>query len=125
MAESRIPSQSGEVSSPKQSERREVWRQRIAEQKDGGQTVRVFCRERGFSEHSFYWWRRQLGAGAEKAIRFALVETAAASVSGMHLLRQTSLELVLQSGERLQIPADESILRLVFRALREQGQADR
>jgi len=36
----------------KQAERRELWRQRIAEQKNSGQTVRAYCRERGLAEHA-------------------------------------------------------------------------
>jgi hypothetical protein len=113
------------VSSPKQRERRELWNQRVAQQKNSGQTVRAFCREHRLSEYSFYWWRRQL-SGCEQPIRFALVE-AATSTAETRLPRQaqTQLELVLHSGERLQIPADAATLRLVLGVLREQGQADR
>jgi transposase-like protein len=112
------------VSSPRKVERREFWRQRIAEQEAGGQTVRTFCREHELSEHSYYWWRRQLSIGGEKAIRFALVETAR---PGGEILasRREHLDLVLHSGERLQIPADAATLRLVLSVLREIGQADR
>jgi hypothetical protein len=106
------------VSSPKQSERRELWRQRIAEQKNSGQTVRAFCREHKFSEYSFYAWRRQLGAPIDKPVRFALVETA--PTSGMHWASQAQLELILTGGERLHIPADAATLRVVLSALRQQ-----
>ena len=106
------------MSRPKQSERRELWRQRVAQQKNSGQTVRVFCREHELSEHSFYWWRRQFGPASEKPIRFALVETTPASE--MHRPGQARLELFLTSGECLHIPADEATLRLVLSALREQ-----
>jgi len=37
-----------------------VWRERIAEQQRGGESVRAFCRERGLRETSFYYWRRQI-----------------------------------------------------------------
>jgi hypothetical protein len=38
----------------KQEERRELWRQRIAEQENGGQSVRAYCGERGLKEPAFY-----------------------------------------------------------------------
>jgi hypothetical protein len=112
------------VTRTKQPKRRELWRQRIAQQENSGQTVRVFCRERKLSEHSFYWWRRQLSSSAEQPIRFALVETATPTIE-THPPRQAQaqLELVLHSGERLQ--TDAATLRLVLSVLREPEQADR
>ena len=88
--------------------------------------MRAFCRERKFSEHSFYWWRRQFSSSAEQPIRFALVETTTPTTE-THPPRQgqAQLELVLHSGERLQIPADAATVRLVLSVLREQEQADR
>jgi transposase len=112
------------VSRTKQPKRRELWRQRIAQQENSGQTVRVFCRERKLSEPSFYWWRRQLRCSTEQPIRFALVAT---PTTATHPPRQAQapLELVLHSGERLQIPADAATLRLVLSVLQELEQADR
>jgi len=108
------------VSRSKQAEeRRELWRQRVEQQKSSGQTVRAFCREQNIGEHSFYLWRRQLGSPAEKPIRFALVETAT-TLGETHPPGHTQLELTLHSGERLQIPADAATLRLVLNVLREQ-----
>jgi transposase-like protein len=103
------------VNGPKQSERRELWRQRIAQQEESGQSVRAFCREHELKEHSFYSWRKQLGSSTGTPIRFALVETPAAGPGR----RQEPLELVLSSGERLHIPADAATLRLVLGVLRE------
>jgi hypothetical protein len=97
------------VSRPKQPERREVWRQRIAQQESSGQTVRAFCRAQQLTEHSFYLWRRQLGALASKPVSFALVETNKPS--------QAPVELILTSGETLRIPADAATLRLVLSVL--------
>ena len=86
--------------------------------------MQAFCHEHKLSAHSFYWWRRQLSSAAEKPIRFALVETAMPA-SETHSHRSARLELILTGGERLQIPADTAMLRLVLNVLREQGQADR
>ena len=41
----------------KAEQRRELWRQRIAQQESGGQSIRAYCRERGLKEHDFYGWR--------------------------------------------------------------------
>ena len=102
------------MSSPQQRERRELWRQRVAQQKNSGQTVRAFCREHKFSEYSFYWWRRQLSGSAEQPVRFALVETTTpVSETPRPHQAQTQLELVLNSGERLHMPADAATLRLL------------
>ena len=97
---------SGHVSRPKQPERREQWRQRISRQKASGLSVRAFCLDHQLSEHSFYAWRRELGA---KPVSFALVETT--KPAGI------PIELVLNSGETLRIPADEGLLRMLLSAL--------
>ena len=102
---------------PERAQRRELWCQRVAQQKNSGQTVRAFCRAHKLSEHSFYWWRRQFGSSTERPIRFALVETATPA--------QAQIELVLNSGERLHIPAEAATLRLVLSVVREHGPADR
>ena len=96
---------------PKQPARGELWRQRIAQQESSGQTIRAFCRDHKLSEYSFYFWRRQLGAAvADKPVRFALVETAKPQPL-------PQIELVLNGGERLHIPADAATLRLVLSVL--------
>jgi len=96
----------------KRSEEREIWRQRIAEQENGGGSVRAFCKEKGLPEHAFYGWRQRLRS--EGPVSFALVES---KQTGKYA---PMLELVLTQGERLRIPAEESSLRLVLRVLREQ-----
>ena len=114
------------MSSPEQRERRELWRQRVAQQKNSGQTVRAFCREHKFSEYSFYWWRRQLSGSADQPVRFALVETTMPTTATPRPHQaQTQLELVLNSGEWLRMPADATTLRLVLGVLREHGEVDR
>lgn len=101
------------MSRPKQPERRELWRERIAQQETSGQSVRAFCRDHGLSENSFYAWRRQLGAPSSKAVSFALVETNKPS--------QAPIELIFTGGETLRIPADAATLRLVLSVLQSQS----
>lgn len=93
--------------------RREYWIKLIAEQEASGQTARPFCRERGITEPSFYYWRKRLRENG--AVRFALLETRPARAD-----IASALELVLASGERLRIGngVDAATLRLVLDAVR-------
>jgi hypothetical protein len=49
--------------------RSEVWRERIVAQQTGGQSIRTLCKENGWHEHAFYWWRSRLGLSPVSAIR--------------------------------------------------------
>jgi len=95
-------------------ERTAYWRERIAEHERSGMSVQQFCEERGVTEQSFYVWRKRLRK--QEPPRFALVETGAAGQTA----RKAGLELVLVTGERLQIGADvdATMLRRVLEALR-------
>jgi hypothetical protein len=96
----------------KQEQRREVWRQRIAQQETSGESIRTFCRGRGLKEHAFYGWRLRQ---QDTPVGFALVETKPAKEP------VPPIELVLTSGARLLIPPDAAALRLVLAVLREQA----
>lgn len=104
------------MSRPKQPARRELWRQRIAQQESSGQSIRAYCRDHKLSEHSFYQWRKQIGAlgssNSAKPVSFALVEPNKPSQAAA-----PPIELILTSGETLRIPADSATLRLVLNAL--------
>ena len=98
--------------STKQEQRRELWRERIAEQENSGQSIRGYCRERELKEHAFYGWRGRLRK-QNTPVRFALVETKPAVET------PPPLELLLASGDRLRIPSDAATLKLVLTVLRE------
>jgi transposase-like protein len=98
----------------KAEQRRELWRQRIAQQETSGQSVRAYCRRRGLPEHAFYSWRQRLRK-ENTPVRFALVETKPAAESVV------TIELLLASGDRLRIPQDAATLKLVLGVLREQA----
>ncbi|GAC1431367.1 MAG: hypothetical protein NVS9B15_22670 [Acidobacteriaceae bacterium] len=91
------------------------WRERIAEQERIGVSVRLFCRERGLTEYSFYAWRRRLRK--QDPVRFALVERGPARQESAI---DANLELLLATGDRLRISAgvDAATLRTVIDALR-------
>jgi|SRR5665213_2157554 len=90
------------------------WQELIRQQQQSKLSVRAFCRQQGFSDQSFYNWRKRLAA--DEAVRFALVE---ANPPGTD--RFAPLELILASGDRLRIApgADAATLRAVLNVLRE------
>jgi hypothetical protein len=96
----------------KQAERREQWRQMIAEQEKSGQSIRVYCQGQGVSEYAFYSWRQRLRK--ELPVTFALVETKATSEAVV-------IDVVLATGDRLRIPGDAATLRMVVSVLRERA----
>ncbi len=94
-------------------ERREQWSRTVALQEKSGQSVREFCRERRLTEASFYAWRQRLRQ--ETPVTFALVDTAnTATADG-------GIELIFTSGDRIRVPRDAGMLRLVLSVLRERS----
>lgn len=56
------------------------WRQRVAQWRHSGKTIREFCRRQGLAESAFYFWRREVDrrdreraepAKTKRRIRFA------------------------------------------------------
>jgi hypothetical protein len=95
-------------------ERRELWRQRIAQQEKSGQSIRRFCDEQGLSEPAFYAWRKRVRSESQP-VRFALVETKPEAET------VPPIELMLADGNRLRIPHDAGVLKLVLAVLRDQA----
>jgi transposase-like protein len=90
------------------------WQGLIREQQQSQLSVSAFCRKHGFSDQTFYNWRKRLVQ--DEPVRFALVD---AKPSGLD--RHAPLELILASGDRLRITsgADVDTLRAVLNVLRE------
>lgn len=90
------------------------WSKLIAEQESSGQKIRPFCRERGITEPSFYYWRKRLRK--RETARFALLTTTPSATSS----KASALELVLRNGERLRIGNEvgAATLRMVLEAVR-------
>ena len=86
----------------------------ITEQEASKERIGPFCRERGISEGSFYYWRSRLRKNAP--VRFAVIEAAPRLASQ----RAWVLELVLQNGERLRISdkVDAAALQVVLKVVR-------
>jgi hypothetical protein len=105
----------------------EVWRERIAAQQAGGQSIRALCKENGWHEHAFYWWRSRLGLSPVSVIRrgrrpkmpagFAevVVDGSAAAVSLVEPMTASAVEpmrLRLLGGRELVLPASMSDRRV-------------
>jgi hypothetical protein len=90
------------------------WRERIAEQQRSGMSVKQFCKQGGFSQYSFYAWRKRLRK--QEPVRFALVDRGLAAEATMG----ACVELILPSGEKLRISAgvDSATLRTILETLR-------
>ena len=49
------------MNDPAKSLPAETWRERITAQQAGGDSIRALCKQNGWHEHAFYWWRSRLG----------------------------------------------------------------
>jgi len=47
----------------------QTWGERIAAQQAGGHSIRALCKEKGWHEHAFYWWRARLGLSPQSVVR--------------------------------------------------------
>ena len=93
---------------------RQKWMDLIRQHEQSGAAVKVFCRDHGVSEPSFYSWRKRLAKS--QPVRFALVEP-----SGSAAKDHAPVELILASGDRLRITpgTDAATLRTLLNVLRE------
>jgi transposase-like protein len=93
---------------------RQKWADLVRQHEQSGAAVKIFCRDHGVSEPSFYSWRKRLGA--TEPVRFALVDAGNSENYG-----SAPFELILRSGDRLRIGAgvDAATLRAVIGVLRE------
>jgi hypothetical protein len=103
--------------------RSDFWRDLIQQQAGSGQSVSVFCAERGLTEQSLYYWRKRLNLSKEASVSFALVTADPSGGKDTGGKDTAPLELELGSGQRLRIPrgADAATLRTVLAILREQA----
>jgi transposase-like protein len=96
--------------------REKKWAELIRQQQQSGVSVAAFCRDRGFSDQTFYNWRKRLSES--EPVRFALVSAGAKAETG-----HVCMELVMVSGDRLRISrgTDAGTLRTVLEVLRERA----
>lgn len=80
------------------------WRKTLSEQAGSGQSVRVFCADRGLSEPSFYSWRRAIAQRNRQPV---------ASRAGGKARRPTFVELHPQQPAPSPAPLADAPLEVV------------
>ena len=102
------------------------WREAIAQQRRGGESVRAFCRKRRLRETSFYYWRRELRLRDHEANGVASATPRLAPVVVIDEPRgegrigaSASIEIVLSGGTTLRVGpgATPEQLDMVFAAV--------
>lgn len=95
---------------------RQKWMDLVRQQEQSSVAVKIFCRDRGVSEPSFYSWRKRLAA--TDPVRFALIDAGATGTKEI-----AEMELILASGDRLRIAGgvDAATLRTVLNVLGERA----
>ena len=99
---------------PRNGESREdYYRGLLAEQEEGGGSLRAFAAERGLSAWTLYGWRRKLGRSRRRR-RGAGGLVAVELVEGVPAMEQVEsrFEVVLADGCRVRVPADFEAARL-------------
>ena len=88
-----------EVLAVRDAFRAQQWAMLIQECNSSGLTKRAFCRQRGISEKSFYYWLRKMRSQAAEAVAPKLVQ--------LEPISQTEDMLQIRyRGAELKLPAD-------------------
>jgi hypothetical protein len=101
------------------------WRGLIAEQRGSGQSIGVFCRERGLRQWQFYEWKKRLCRA--EAEPFVAVEVVASEPSSVPTppapVASSPLEIRLRSGRSLLVGSDFEAghLQRLLRVLEQEG----
>ena len=99
----------GDVLAVRDAFRAQQWAMLIQECNSSGLTKRAFCRQRGISEKSFYYWLRKMRSQAAEAAAPHLVQLEAAAPHLVQLEPISQTEDMLQiryRGAELKLPAD-------------------
>ena len=90
------------------SSKEQFWRRMMRLWRSSGLSVRAFCEEQGFSQPSFYAWRRTLAERDASAVSFVPVRVTAeartpSAADGSTGGSAGSVELMLDGGRRLRV----------------------
>ena len=106
------------------------WRRAVAEHQRSGLTIREFCARRGFSEPSFYAWRRELALRDGRARQEAPPRAAEANATPRFISLKLAaepatpvmIEIVTRGGHTLRVPpgVDRQTLAAVWAVLESQ-----
>jgi hypothetical protein len=87
-----------------QEEERERWRGLLTEQKESGQSIAGFCRERALPVWQFYEWKKRLRPAEGES--FVAVEVVASEAPTRLPVPSAPLEIRLRSGRSLLVGPD-------------------
>ncbi len=87
-------------------EQRQFWQMVLETYKSSGLSVRQFCQQEGFSEASFYSWRKRLRTHQKTDTNKKPSQPEPFIEVSMPPAKSGGLELVLSSGHTLRIPSD-------------------
>ena len=85
------------------SSREQFWRRMMRLWRSSGLCVRAFCEEQGFSQPSFYAWRRTLAERDAAAVPFVPVTVAIEPETPSKSDSTGAVELLLNDGRRLRV----------------------
>ena len=107
----------------------EEWKERVAECRGSGQSVRAWCRERSVSITAYYRWEKEIlsEAGRQMAVRENAVEKRFVEVPVLPEQTDTSsgnptlaARLRIKGGElEVYAGADEAVLETLLRVMRD------
>ena len=95
------------------------WRGLVSEQVASGQSVAVFCRERGIREWQLYEWKKRLRREAEAQFLAVELKRSEAAVEAVSLVPSKAIEVKLPKGYSLVVEPgfDAMHLRALLSAL--------
>ncbi len=96
------------------------WSGLISEQRESGETVEAFCRERGLTTSQFYTWRKRLrGSVAERFLEVQVARTAVQPAPAQRI----AIEIRLAEARSVLVEPgfDPEHLRAVVAALETRG----
>ena len=106
------------------TERARYWETVVREHGQSGMTVKAFCAERGLSEASFYWWRRELrqfaaGQQGNEAASEGFVQLVTSGQSEAHGASGVALQVDGRIGILVAPGFDQDTLRAVLAVVSE------
>ncbi len=84
-------------------EKERLWRGRLKESEQSGESIRAFCRSRDIPEPQFYSWRREIRRRDQEKVKSAPL-LAPVAIIGNHASSADPIELVLDDVT-LRVPA--------------------
>ena len=97
------------------SEREQLWRQRLGRWRGSGQSARAFCLAEGIRESAFYFWRAEL---RRRGVAKSQPRVASPTFVPVTVWPSAAIEVRCPSGHVVTLPGgDATTLRMLFTVL--------